>query len=110
MRLTELEPQWLLADPTCNGWSEHVTRSEANGIRFLCPKCFAEKCGPVGTHSIICWEPSAGPDRTPGPGRWTMQGDTFDALSLVAGSSSVALSGGCQAHFFIENGEIRMCP
>jgi hypothetical protein len=30
-------------------------------------------------------------------------------ITLVAGSSSVLLTGGCQAHFFVRGGQIEGC-
>lgn len=80
----------------------------ADGIMLLCPKCFLNYGGSIGTHSIVCWRPHVPPHVDPKPGRWEMRGTSIDDLTLVAGSSSVALTGGCAAHFFIENGAIRM--
>lgn len=106
MRLAELKPRFLKhQDPT--SWKQVETIEEADGICFLCPKCFAANGGPVGTHSIICWSPGVPQDTDPKPGRWSMHGTGFDDLSLRAGSSSVLLNGGCRAHFFVENGQIR---
>jgi hypothetical protein len=85
-----------------------VALEQADALMFLCPKCFAENGGPRGTHRVICNRP-----RVPlregiyvGPGRWEFQGTGIDDLSLVAGSSSVLLLGGCNAHFFVRNGAI----
>ena len=85
------------------------TLAEADGVKFLCPKCFAENGGAVGVHSIICWSPEVPQDTFPTPGRWSMQGASLTDLTLVAGPSSVLLTGGCQAHFFVRNGQIEMC-
>jgi len=108
MRLIELEPQ-LLKREDASHFRNVATLAEADGIRFLCPKCFAANKGPIGTHGIICWSPSVPQDTRPTPGRWSLQGAGFDDLTLVAGSSSVALTGGCAAHFFVRNGEIIDC-
>lgn len=106
MRLLELEPQWLkiLGEKTFQ--RTELTIDEADGIVFLCPKCFVEKGGPIGTHSIICWRPRVPQDIDPKPGRWEFEGTGFNDLTLVAGSSSILLLGGCNAHFFIRNGGI----
>lgn len=85
------------------------TLAEAWGVEFLCPKCFEENKGPVGTHMVICWSPVVPLDISPGPGRWELKGTGLHDLSLVAGSSSVKLEGGCNAHFMVENGETRNC-
>lgn len=107
MRLTDLEPQFLKRED-----SHHFrfidVMAEADGVEFLCPKCFAANSGRVGTHAVICWQPSVPQDTSPTPGRWTMEGTGFNDLTLVAGSSSILLKSGCEAHFFIRAGEIVM--
>jgi hypothetical protein len=45
-------------------------------------------------------------DADPGPGRWEFQGTGLGALTLVAGSSSIQLLGGCNWHGFVRNGEV----
>lgn len=113
MRLTELEPKFLkLGDPISYRTfkSEGVSMAEADGIMFLCPRCFAANAGSVGTHSVICWRPRVPQhENLVGPGRWEMTGSGMADLTLVAGSSSVLLTSGCRAHFFVKGGEIQMC-
>lgn len=107
MRLSELRPAFLkLLDQRTRRY-EGVTREEADGIQFLCPKCWTANGGPKGTHMVVCWRPTVPAETTPGPGRWELVGTDFEDLSLVAGSSSVLLLGGCKAHFFVEHGSIR---
>ncbi len=84
--------------------------AEAQGVEFLCPKCFASNNGPVGTHVVVCWSSSRGvPDgATPGPGRWRLVGTDFNDLSLMeepGKSRSVLLLGGCGWHGFVTNGD-----
>jgi hypothetical protein len=74
---------------------------------FQCPLCFQTNSGPVGTHYVLCWRPRVPPQIKPAPGRWEFTGAGLDDLTLVAGSSSILLTDGCKAHFFIENGAIR---
>jgi len=107
MNLKELDPKFLKRVDSHN-FDCVDTLAEADGIEFLCPKCFVTNNGPIGTHGVICWSPSVAQDTDPTPGRWEMHGTGFDDLTLVANASSVALVGGCQAHFFIRNGEIAM--
>lgn len=85
-----------------------VTLDRADAVMFLCPKCFTENGGPVRTHRVICNRPRVPliPEKYVGPGRWEFQGTGIDDLTLVAGSSSILLQGGCGAHFFIRNGGI----
>ena len=136
MRLTELEPEFMRherrvefgrllkpgIDPLRGDWKDedfeerehdvyyHINVdkiSEAQGIMFLCPKCFVENRGSVGTHRVLCWRPCVSQDVPPVPGRWEFSGTGYEDLTLTAGSSSILLQGGCGAHFFITNGEIR---
>lgn len=110
MKLTDLEPSFLKFDPeTPKTFRMSDDIQGADGISFLCPKCYAEKGGPVGTHSVICWAPQVPQSTSPQPGRWSLVGTGYADLSLVAGSSSVLLMGGCNAHFFVKGGEIQMC-
>jgi hypothetical protein len=80
------------------------------GVMFLCPKCFVENKGPIGTHVVVCWSESAGApaEAIPGPGRWKMDGTSLHDLTLNAdpprGARSVALNGGCGWHGFVTDG------
>lgn len=107
--LLDLEPEFLKVIDERMFHCEGVSIDEADGICFLCPKCFAANSGSCGTHSVICWRPNVPQTIHPTPGRWDFRGNGFEDLSLVAGSSSILLHGGCNAHFFVENGHIRMC-
>ena len=79
-----------------------ITLAECDGIKFVCPKC-ADKDG----HQIILWKPHVPiTAKWEGPGRWEMVGSGVDDITLVAGTSSVQLLTGCQAHFFINGGVV----
>jgi hypothetical protein len=110
LRLTDLEPEFLVVESPGH-WRTVGDISAAQGIEFLCPKCFAANGGPVGTHAVICWSRSRGApdDESPGPGRWKIEGTGFADLTLNAdppsGARSVQLNGGCGWHGFITNGE-----
>jgi len=105
MRLTELEPRFLkwIND---REYRHDATRQEADGLMFLCPKCFKANGGPVGTHVVVCWQPNVPQTTFPVPGRWKLVGTGFGDLSLVAGSSSILLTSGCKWHGFVTNGEV----
>lgn len=112
MRLRVLEASFIRysVDPSGDEFLIEVdTLAEADGLRFLCPKCFAANGGVVGTHLVICWfEDRVPPDLAPGPGRWSPKGTGLDDLSFVPGkrSNSVLLTGGgCAWHGFVTNGE-----
>lgn len=107
MKLSELEPYFLKREPDGSS-TRDCSFEEADGIIFLCPKCFETNKGEVGTHSVICWQPHVPPNVDPKPGRWKFEGTGIEDLTLVAGSSSILLLGGCRAHFFIEQGKVRM--
>lgn len=104
MRLTDLKPQLIVS--TGLGYSSIGHIPLADGLEFLCPQCFANNNGPVGTHRIICMRPHV-KDHWSGPGRWELGGGSYDNMSLVTGS--VRLEGGCFAHFLVQNGEIVFC-
>jgi hypothetical protein len=114
MKLAELEPRLLnINEPGLYGTAESL--AEAQGIMFLCPKCFAARGGNVGTHSILCWFTGRGvpDDLAPKPGRWVPSGIGIDDLTFIGpAAASVLLQSpaGCRAHFKICNGEIVNCP
>ena len=102
MKLRDLDASFLRHEG--NFFQRVATFAEAHGVVFLCPKCFGENGGAVGTHSVICWRPDRVPlDAVPGPGRWFMSGTSLDDLSL---HPSVNLTGaGCKWHGWVKNGE-----
>jgi hypothetical protein len=109
VRFTELDPHWLTRED-----DRHFGRSrsiqKADGVQFLCPKCFEANGGSKGTHSVICWQPHVPQSTPPTPGRWRFEGRGFRTLTLRASSSSILLTGGgCGAHFWIRQGEVVPC-
>lgn len=105
MTLRELDPYFLKSvDDRVS--SRIAAIADADGIGFSCPECYRRAGTLDGVHGIVCWSPTVRADRSPGPGRWRMDGTSFDDLSLRAGSSSVLLTGGCAAHFFVTDGQI----
>lgn len=113
MRLTDLNAKFERIEKR-DGQTVYVevaTIEEAQGVIFLCPKCFAANGGPAGTHSVICWSRSRGvaDEERPGPGRWALKGTGLHDLTLDAdppnAARSVFLQGGCRWHGFVTNGE-----
>jgi hypothetical protein len=101
-----------------HGWRRITGRnvmSKADGIEFLCPLCFRNNGGDIGTHVVVCWfshipqqDPETGKDISPTPGRWNPGGTGLEDISFIPpGSTSVALRGGCNWHGFIENGHAK---
>jgi Family of unknown function (DUF6527) len=129
MKLTQLEPQFIRYETRIEQrtfrnpdgsteertspvrYSIHVASvSEAQGIYFLCPKCFAENAGPVGTHGCEVSFADRGVKDEDGshgndgkPTRWSVSGDSCENLTL---SPSILLGGGCAWHGHVTNGEI----
>jgi hypothetical protein len=94
------------------GPTEHIVDvdalEDADGLWFLCPKCFADNGGPIGTHAVLCWFVGRVPDDLdPKPGRWTPRGTGLTDLTFVPSpgrSHSVLLTGGCGWHGFVSDG------
>lgn len=83
------------------------TLAEADGVMYLCPKCYAANKGRAGTHMVLNWFEGKVPDeRDPKPGRWNPVGTSLDDLTFVPGkkSQSVLLTSGCAWHGFVTNG------
>ena len=126
MRFAELEPRYLRIEEKIEPWTRRkedganeqvvgprryycpvTTIAEADGVKFLCPKCFQANGGVEGSHIVICWRPKVAKDVTPGPGRCELVGTSFEDMSLVSSpTSSVQLYGGCNAHFTVSQGNI----
>lgn len=93
---------------TDGGYKTVKNLADADGIMFLCPKCYRANGSSIGTHSILCWRPRVGPEHRPGPGRWELTGLTLGDVTLKgAGGAgdSVHLQNHCGWHGFIRDGE-----
>jgi len=129
MRLIDLEPQFVRFETRIEKWTRvlgdpatwkpgdpteevegprvyHVyvdTLAEAQGVRFLCPGCFAKNNGPVGTHCCIVWFAGRGvpDDADPKPGRWQVSGTGYHDLSTTP---SILIPG--DWHGYITNGNV----
>lgn len=108
LSLAQLEPQLLRLVPGGERQGSEVVDhlAQAQGVWFLCPKCFQVNGGKVGTHMVMCWFRDRGvPDAvTPGPARWAVSGTSLADLTL---SPSIQLLGGCNWHGFVQNGAIQ---
>jgi hypothetical protein len=82
--------------------------TEADGLFYLCPKCFAANGGPIGTHSVLNWFVGhVADDVDPKPGRWVPSGSGIDIITFIGpAAASVLLTSGCKAHYFVRNGAI----
>lgn len=124
MRLSDLDANFVALIPPGaefprggRRWigSDAAAFAAAQGVDFLCPKCFAANGGAVGTHRVICWSRSRGvpDDVTPRPGRWLLVGTSIDDLTLNADppstARSVLLTSGCGWHGFVTAGNVTSC-
>ena len=82
--------------------------ADAQGIRFLCPACFAKNGGARGTHAIDVTfagrdarDDQGSHNRKGEPSRWIVSGASFDDLTL-----SPSIDVGCW-HGYITNGDAR---
>lgn len=99
MRLKVLDAHFIRMI-TFNKIERVRTLEEAQGIMFLCPRCFEENGGAFGTHNTICWFRDRGvPDEVmPGPGRWAVAGTSLIDLTL-----SPSVNNSCW-HGFVQHG------
>ncbi len=109
--LSHLQAEFLCK--TAGGHKTHPTIEGADGISFLCPRCFTDNGGAVGTHTIICWFEGRVPDDLlPGPGRWQPQGSSLEDVSFVptkrTSATSVKLMGGCNFHGHVIRGHVTL--
>jgi hypothetical protein len=101
MKLTDLDASFIKLADERGSYRTDATFEDCDGVEFLCPKCFAENNGPVGTHMVLCWKPHVPQTISPKPGRWNHRGTGMHDLTLFNGSSSIALVGGCGWHGFV---------
>lgn len=113
LRLTDLDARFVRISEMdgldVRAWVYVEAMAQAQGVQFLCPKCFVKNGGKRGTHQVICWSRSRGvPDTVrPGPGRWALKGSSIDDLTLdgeSGNSRSVQLKGGCAWHGYVTTG------
>lgn len=113
MKLRDLEARFVGEVSQDGKYFRYLDSVEgAQGIMFLCPKCFKANGGRVGTHMVLCWfanprnAPKVPDNMDPKPGRWNFQGETIDELTFVGpGAFSVLLTSGCNWHGFVKNGD-----
>lgn len=79
------------------------TLKEAQLLHFLCPKCYRENNGPVGTHSIHMPFADRGVDHQLEKHQWNVTGTNFEDLST---NPSYLIVGGCAWHGYITNGDV----
>ena len=107
MNLRSLEAELFAHVP--NGVRYVDTLAEAQGVMFLCPKCYQTNGGDIGTHMVMVFFADRGvpADAKPGPGRWQVSGTSIDDLTL---SPSINLDcgpepRGCCWHGWVKNGD-----
>lgn len=105
MRLLDLDPRFLVVVEPGQRYREVDDIRIAQGVRFLCPACFAANGGEVGTHSILAWFRDRGVPNAevPGPARWMVSGTSYADLTL---SPSINIVHGCQWHGWVRDGMV----
>jgi len=108
VKLADLQPQPQLLLHGEGSYAFADDLAKAQGVSFLCPKCFATNGGPAGTHIVLCWFQGRGvPDTAqPKPGRWPVNGTSLDDITLMG---SVLLQGACGWHGFVTAGLVTSC-
>ena len=98
---------WMVKLTDNHGSFEAVDKlSDAQGLWFPCPKCYAANHGMRGTHYVLCWFVGVSQDIAPKPGRWIATGTDLTDISFVGpNAASVLLTSGCKWHGYIRNGE-----
>lgn len=107
---TDLEARWLKVNETERGAFILLPHEHgAQGVMFKCPVCYRANGGPAGTHQIVLWlvnpigvKHTAPAHYKPAP-RWARSGITLETLTL---RPSIAVKGGCEAHFWVTDGKI----
>ena len=102
MRLTDLNPQWIVPA----NWSS--PELFALGFTFVCPSCeypvacyFKPSLDPANLRSKYGWPESFPPPR--GELQWDRNGESFEALTLAPSINNDAA--GC-GHWTLTNGEL----
>jgi hypothetical protein len=81
----------------------------ADGVKFLCPKCFAANGGAINTHEVHVYFGNSdvpahiGKDSNGQTVRWSASGTGLEDLTL---SPSIHVVTGCGWHGFVQNGEV----
>lgn len=94
-------------------WRQVDNLADADRVSFLCPKCFSNNGGRVGTHWIAI---DLAGRRTPDkdcvrnseghPVRWEFTGTCLEDLAL---SPSIQVIGGCNWHGFVYRDGVVTC-
>jgi hypothetical protein len=102
MRLVDLKPEFMRT--TDDRYMCACSYEAAQGVMFLCPRCFAVNGGERGTHTVLLWFAGVGvPEHWRPLPRWERQGSGFEDLTL---SPSIDISQPCGWHGFIRNGDV----
>jgi hypothetical protein len=104
--LTDLEGEFFVVAPDKSGFNRVDNVTQAQGVWFLCPKCFAENGGNVGTHSVLIPFENRGvpAEFCPGLPRWTLA--SGKGLTDLTVTPSILVGLPCGWHGFITNGDV----
>ncbi len=109
MKLTDLNPSWIIAggDGIRDKDGNPVPKRTGIGMMFDCP------CGSCDERSYVSFSnPLDGGDpclNNPKESSWHRNGDTFETMTLNPSIRSVKEKGGCGWHGWIRNGVVTSC-
>lgn len=88
-------------------FEEVKTLAEADGVQFICPKCFKEDPDAEYPHEVTLWFSSIGKlsEKIQGHPGWNKSGSSLEDLTFVPpGAVSVLIKARCCWHGFVKNG------
>lgn len=90
MRLLDLDPSFLKRDSDVD-YHRVASIAEADGVQFLCPKCFVENGGAVGTQVPQSTPPVSGRWRLVGTSLSRVPKQHLDARNAVFGTEMLVV-------------------
>lgn len=107
MKLTDLEGRFVVAAIGDGGltWKSAASFKAAHGVMFLCPLCFKNNGGEVGTHLVLVWFKDRGaPEEAKPAPRWRVSGTGLEDLTI---DPSIHIKTGCCWHGWVRNGDAK---
>jgi hypothetical protein len=103
MKLSELQPKFLVIERSNVQRREVDDLSVAQGVMFVCPRCRELKV--ERQHSVVCWFAGreVSDDEMPIWQRWLVSGAGYDDLTV---HGLISVQGGCGWRGRIRNGRV----
>jgi len=105
MRLSELQPTFLVIEKSNVQRREVDDLRAAHGLMFACPRCLRSVL--ERRHSVVCWfaDRSVPEGEMPSWARLPVKGSTYDDLTV---DGVIAVRGGCRWRGRIQAGRITL--